>query len=69
MDPRTEAILKDYRKQVEKIARSSYLQTLALKREIELSKINPEDQMQIVLHCINLLTGRETPKTEPEKKS
>lgn len=69
MDPRTEAILKDYRKQVEKIARSSYLQTLALKREIELSKINPEDQMQIVLHCINLLTGHETPKTEPEKKS
>lgn len=60
-DPRTEAILQSYRKDVEKFARSAYLQTLSLKREIDAVKINPEDKLTILIHCINLLTGKERP--------
>ena len=60
-DPRTEQILQSYRKDVEKFARSAYLQTLALKKEIDLVRINPEDKMMILIHCINLLTGKEKP--------
>jgi hypothetical protein len=58
-DPRTEQILQVYRKDVEKFARSAYLQTLALKKEIDEVRINPEDKMTILIHCINLLTGKE----------
>jgi hypothetical protein len=61
LDQRTETILKDYRKDVEKFARSAYLQALALKKEIDTVKINPEDKMTILIHCINLLTGKEKP--------
>ncbi len=63
-DPRTEQILQNYRKEVEKFARNAYLQTIALKREIDQVKINPEDKMTILIHCINLLTGKEK---SPEK--
>lgn len=58
-DPKTEAILTNYRKDVEKFARNAYLQTIALKREIDSVRINPEDKLTILLHCVNLLTGRE----------
>lgn len=60
-DPRTEQLLQSYRKDVEKFARNAYLQTLALKKDLEASKINQEDKLTILLHCVNLLTGRERP--------
>jgi hypothetical protein len=60
-DPRTEQLLQTYRKDVEKFARNAYLQTLALKKDLEVSKINPEDKLTILLHCVNLLTGKERP--------
>lgn len=68
-DLKTETILQAYRKDVEKFARNAYLQTIALKREIETVKINPEDKMMILLHCINLLTSSERRETgtEPQK--
>lgn len=59
MDLRTEELLKDYRRGVEKIARGVYLQTLALKREIENNGLNVEDQQAILLHCIGLLTNKD----------
>lgn len=63
MDSRTEELLKDYRKSVEKLARTAYLQTLALKREVETTPINVEDRQSIILHCIGLLTGRDSNKS------
>jgi len=60
-DPRTETILQNYRKDVEKFARNAYLQALALKKDLDTVKINPEDKMTILIHCINLLTGKEKP--------
>jgi len=56
MDPKTEALLTNYRKEVEKLARGIYLQAVAIKREIDLSKINPEDKSAILVNCINLLS-------------
>ncbi len=62
MDPRTEELLQDYRKMVEKTARNLYLQTIALRNELETSKINPEDKHEILLHCVGLLISKESKK-------
>ena len=64
MDPKTEAILQNYRKEVEKLARTVYLQAIALKNELNSTKINPEDRLTILMHSINILTGEEK---KPEK--
>jgi hypothetical protein len=61
MDPKSETLLKTYRKEVEKTARGLYLQTVAIRREIERVRINPEDKYAILINCINLLT---TPANE-----
>lgn len=57
MDPKSETLLKTYRKEVEKTARGLYLQTMAIRREIETVRINSEDKYSILLNCINLLTS------------
>lgn len=59
MDPRTEELLSVYRKEVEKLARGLYLQTLAVKNELNNSAVNPEDKHRILLHCIGLLINNE----------
>ena len=56
MDPKSQTLLQAYSKDVEKIARGVYLQTISIRKEIDLSKINPEDKAIILLNCINLLT-------------
>lgn len=61
-DPKTEALLQNYRKEVEKVARTVYLQAIAFKNELNSAKINPEDRLTILMHTINLLTTEE--KTE-----
>jgi hypothetical protein len=58
-DPKTEALLQNYRKEVEKIARTVYLQAIALKNELNSAKINPEDRLTILMHSISLLTTEE----------
>lgn len=67
MDPRSETLLKEYNKEVEKLARGLYLQTIALRKEIDVSRINPDDKYAIVLNCINLLTKPHT-STQVEQK-
>ena len=62
MDHRTEELLKDYRRGVEKVARGAYLQAIGLKREIQNNGLNIEDQQAILIHCIGLLAGREDKK-------
>jgi hypothetical protein len=47
---------------VEKTAKSLYLQTIAVRRELENSKINPEDKHEILLHCVGLLISKENKK-------
>jgi len=69
MDLRTEELLKDYRRGVEKIARGAYLQAIALKREIENNGLNTEDQQAILLHCIGLLTGKDQKKSQNVPKN
>ena len=59
MDPRTEELLSVYRKEVEKLARGLYLQTLAVKKELNNSAVNPEDKHRILLHCIGLLINND----------
>ena len=61
MDPKTEAILANYRKEVEKLARGLYLQAVAIKKELDLSQVNPEDKAAILVNCINLLTKPTNP--------
>ena len=58
-DPTTEALLQNYRKEVEKTARTIYLQAIALKKELDSSRINPEDRLTILMHSINILTSEE----------
>jgi hypothetical protein len=58
-DPKTEALLQNYRKEVEKTARTIYLQAIALKKELDSSRINPEDRLTILMHSINILTSEE----------
>lgn len=69
MDPKTEQILAQYKKEVEKVARGAYLQIIAVKNEVLGSRINPEDRQAILLHCINLLTQpkQTTPAQENSK--
>jgi hypothetical protein len=62
MDQRTQELLKVYRGEVEKLARGIYLQTLAVKKELDNSAVNPEDKHQILLHCIGILVNNETKK-------
>ena len=62
MDNRTEELLQDYRKMVEKTAKSLYLQTIALRRELENTRINPDDKHEILLHCVGLLITKENKK-------
>jgi len=57
MDPRSQELLATYRKEVEKVARGLYLQTLAIKKELASSSINPEDKHKVLLHCIGLLVN------------
>lgn len=64
MDIRTEELLREYHKGVEKVARGAYLQALALKHEIANNGLNIEDQQTILLHCIGLLTGH-----DPKRKN
>jgi hypothetical protein len=59
MNIRNEDPLKDYKQEVEKLARNAYLQAIAIRNEINSSKINPEDRMSILLHTINLLTKKD----------
>ena len=68
MDPRTEELLSTYRKEVEKLARGLYLQTIAVKRELDNSAINPDDKHRILLHCIGLLINNETRNEQPRTK-
>ena len=56
---KTEALLQNYRKEVEKVARTVYLQAIALKNELNAAKINPEDRLTILMHSISLLTTEE----------
>jgi hypothetical protein len=59
MSIRNEDPLKIYRQEVEKLARNVYLQGIAIRNEINLSKINPEDRLSILMHTINLLTKKD----------
>lgn len=58
-DPKTEAILQNYRREVEKLARNIYLQAIALKNELNAAKINPEDRLTIMMHVVNLITSED----------
>lgn len=62
MDHRTEELLQDYRKMVEKAAKSLYLQTIALRRELDNTRINPEDKHEILLYCVGILITKENKK-------
>lgn len=66
MDPKSEALLQSYRKEVEKVARGAYLQSISIRKEVDFSRVNPEDKAIILLNCINLLTkpANEAPKSE-----
>ena len=59
MDQRTEELLSVYRKEVEKLARGLYLQTLAVKKELNNNAVNPEDKHRILLHCIGLIINND----------
>ena len=58
-DPKTEALLQNYRKEVEKTARTIYLQAISLKKALNSSNINPEDRLTILMHSISILTTEE----------
>lgn len=60
MDAKTSELLVTYRKEVEKLARGVYLQVMAAKKELDSSKVNPEDKQRIILHCISLLAKQES---------
>jgi hypothetical protein len=59
MDQRTQELLKVYRGEVEKLARGIYLQTIAVKKELDNSAVNQEDKHRILLHCIGILVNNE----------
>jgi len=59
MDPRSEALIQTYKKEVEKLARGVYLQIIAIKKSVDQANINPEDKAQILMNSINLLTKPE----------
>lgn len=57
MDKRTEELLSTYRKEVTQLARKSYLQVRGAIRELNESKINPEDRDTIKLHMISMISA------------
>jgi len=57
MDQKSEELLSTYRKQVTQLARQSYLKVRGAVREINESKINPEDINTIKLHMISMITS------------
>lgn len=57
MDPKSEALLQTYKKEVEKLARGVYLQAISIKKEIETSKINKEDKTTLLINVISLLSS------------
>lgn len=65
-DPRTDALLQNYRQGVEKLARGVYLKAISIKNELDDAKINPEDKLTILMHTVNLLTGE---KRAPQKNN
>jgi hypothetical protein len=67
-DPKTEAILHNYRQSVEKLARGVYLKAISIKNELDEAKINPEDRLTVLMHVVNLLTGEKRP-TQKNKES
>jgi|LauGreDrversion4_2_1035121.scaffolds.fasta_scaffold400551_2 hypothetical protein len=72
MDPRSEALLQSYKKEVEKLARAMYIQTLAIRREVDSSRINPEDKANILLNVIGLLTRPavpDSPQQNPQQNA
>jgi hypothetical protein len=62
MDPRSETLLKDYNKGVEKLARGIYLQLISIRREVDQAQINPEDKYAIILNAIHILTKPALPE-------
>lgn len=56
MDKKSEDLLSTYRKQVTQLARQSYLRVKGVVRELNESKINPEDRDTIKLHMISMIT-------------
>lgn len=72
MDPRSESLLQGYKKEVEKLARAMYIQTLAIRREVDSSRINPEDKANILLNVIGLLTRPavpDSPQQNPQQNA
>jgi len=72
MDPRSEALLQSYKKEVEKLARAMYIETLAIRREVDSSRINPEDKANILLNVIGLLTRPavpDSPQQNPQQNA
>lgn len=68
-DPRTEALLQNYRQEVEKMARGVYLKAISIKNELDVAKINPEDKLTILMHTVNLLTGEKRPAPKNNEPS
>jgi hypothetical protein len=59
MDSKSEELLRDYKKSVQKLARGLYLQAIALRKELDHSAANQEDKDEILMHCINLITKKD----------
>ena len=55
-DPRTREILGTYNQKVEGVARRAYLAANALVKELDESKIQPEDLMTIKMNVIGILS-------------
>lgn len=68
MDPRSESLLQGYKKEVEKLARAMYIQTIAIRKEIDSSRINPEDKANILINTIGLLTRPAVPETPQQQQ-
>jgi hypothetical protein len=58
MDQKSQQLLLEYEKEVKKTARTVYLQAEAIKKELNLSVINPEDKDTIILHVIGMLVEK-----------
>ena len=56
MDKKSEELLLIYKKEVQQLARKVYLEAKAITREINESKVNPEDKDRIKIHIIHMLT-------------
>lgn len=67
MDPRSESILREYNKGVEKLARGIYLQLMAIRKDVDNSRINPDDKYAILLNSIHILTKPSIP--DPPEQS